>query len=267
MAIAVGADRRASTGVRAGLARARRAHPEWWVYGLAALAWVALAVGPGDHAGSPALPGLAASSILMSLAMMAPMAAPAARYVALAGRANRRMRGPVLFVGAFVAAWSAASLAIMAVVGVAAAVIGPLTTLLAVTAGAAAWHRSAQRRRTLARCGSHEPMGRRGWRADRAAATFGLRAARTCATTCGGLMAVAIAAGHPLLGLAALLAVEVHDRTERWPDPRVGMGVLVGVAGFALATGFGPLAAGAAAGSGDPVVGFVCRVVGVPAPG
>ena len=43
----------------------------------------------------------------MASAMMAPIAAPAARYVALAGRADRRVRGPALFLAAYVAAWTA----------------------------------------------------------------------------------------------------------------------------------------------------------------
>ncbi len=281
MAIAFGADRRAPAGLRAAAAHARRSHPEWWVYALAAGAWVVLAVAPGEHAGplgegglhvgapldAAAVPGLAAAAVLMTLAMMAPMAAPAARYVSLAGRADRRVRGPAVFLASFVAAWSGVGLALMVVIGIAAAVVGPLTTLIVVSAAAVAWHRSMRRRRTLSRCASHEPMGGRGRRADVAAARFGLRSARACMVTCGGLMTVAIAAGHPLMGVAALLAVQVHDRTQRWPDPRIGSGVVVGVAALVLITGLGPLAATVAGGSGDPVVAFVCRVAGVSSSG
>ena len=143
MAIAFEADRRAPAGLRSAAARARRSHPEWWVYAFAAGAWVVLAVAPGEHAGplgegglhigapldAAAVPGLAAAAVLMTLAMMAPMAAPAARYVSLAGRADRRVRGPAVFLASFVAAWAGVGLALMVVIGIAAAVVGPVTTL------------------------------------------------------------------------------------------------------------------------------------------
>ena len=251
----------------ASLAAVRRrvgSHPEVWVYALAALAWVPLIAAHGRPmiAGGPGgWAGVVVASALMAVGMMAPIAAPAARYVALAGRADRRVRGPATFVAAYLAAWTAVALAMMLAVAAASALAGPILTPLGVAAMAVAWQLSGRKRRALARCGRHEPMGRRGWRADVACARFGFRSARACIVACAGLMAIAIASGHELLVVGAVFLLQVRERLDRRYDARFGARMLAALALAVVVTSGGWFASTASA-AGVAVGGstFVCRI-------
>jgi predicted metal-binding membrane protein len=248
--------------------RNRRDHPEWWVYAAAAAAWGVVILGgtshPAVHAGhslgavaaNPAHEAWAAA--LMSLAMMAPLAAPAARYVALAGRTNRRTRGPLVYVGAYVGAWSIAALALSVLVAAVSSLAGPTVVVLLVTAGAAAWQLTRMKRTALIRCARSEPMGGRGWRADLACARFGFRSARSCVPLCWGMMALVIATDHALLVALAVFGLQIRERSTRRDVARFGTVALASI-GFAVALLPGPINAAGPVAARDSVL--VCPLI------
>jgi predicted metal-binding membrane protein len=259
-----------------------RIHPEWWIYLFAACAWLPLVVPGGGHGAMPvgmdlgSMPSMTpdlghqlVGAVLMSVAMMAPLAAPVARYVALAGRVNRRVRGPLVFVATYIGVWSAVALVLTLAAGALARVAGPFPVLFLAVTAAVAWQLTQARRHALARCARSEPMGGRGWRADLACARFALAAARDCVLLCGGLMAVVVASDHAAPVLALAFVLQVRERSDRRYDPRSGaaviaaMGVAVALASLVVGPAgevfAGSPATGSAAGDAQPGSGSVAR--------
>ena len=218
-------------------------HPEWWVYAVAALAWIDLALmslgsmGAGQHAHhTMAMSGESAAFLpswtdassewaLMVVAMMLPVVAPQVRTVALRSLWTRRQRSSGAFLVGYVAVWVAAG----------AALLSPLVALGAYPLGtpwlvgilllAAGWQVSAPRRRLLRRCASLRLGAADGRAADVDCARAGVRSGVRCLATCGPLM-LAMLAGHSVLLMVALLGIMLSERS-RGPDP-VRRGARVG---------------------------------------
>jgi predicted metal-binding membrane protein len=256
---------------RAQAARFGLDSPQWWIYVAAAAAWGVLLLGGTAHAGMHAGDGSDAFSLdplgealfatAMSLAMMAPLAAPAARYVALAGRVSRRTRGPLIYVAVFVGLWTIVALGLSALAAVLSWAVGPQVVLVLVTAGAAAWQLTRMKRAALLRCARTEPMGGRGWRADLACARYGWRSARSCVSLCWAMMALVIATDHALLVTIAVFALQVRERSSRRDVSRFGATALAAI-GLAVVLLPGPTNAtgpvGSVAGGDWPLL--VCPV-------
>ena len=233
--------------------RYRQDHPEWWIHAVAAGAWGLIFLGAAAHpVGHDPRQGLAAvaseplheawAAVLMSIAMMAPLAAPAARYVALAGRPARRTRGPLIYISTYVALWSIA------------ATRDGHAGRSGVEPGWADRRRApgGRRRRHLATLAKeahgadpvrpHEPMGARGWKADLACMRFAGRSARNCVPLCWGMMAVVIATDHALLVALAVFGLQLRERFGREDASRLGAVALASI-GFAIALLPGPMSA------------------------
>lgn len=243
------------------LARARLAHPEWWVYALAALAWIALlathvrsrSATDAAHAHQHAHDGYdhpaAAASIdrdvaesavvflLMLAAMMLPFVAPAVRDVARVSFWNRRQRAATSYVFGFLAVWTGFTLALFVV---RAGLPKPGTDagwLAAAAAAAALWQRSGPRRRFAARCGSRPALPQRGrratWRTVQAGATFGVR----CVPLCGPAMAI-MAVSPELVVMVAAFGIQAYEwrrgpnpfAKRRWRGPTLAYGAIAVIA-------------------------------------
>ena len=195
--------------------RALAWHPEWWVYAVAALAWVDLALmslastrgrsprRDGDAGGDGRLPVVVVRDawsdwVLMVVAMMLPVVAPQVRTVALRSLWTRRQRSAGAFLAGYVAVWVAAGAVLLApLVALDVYPLGPawLVGILLVAAG---WQVSPPRRRLLRRCASLRLGAADGRAADLDCARAGLRSGVRCLATCGPLM-LAMLAGHSLL--------------------------------------------------------------------
>lgn len=244
----------------AGLARARLAHPEWWVYTLAGSACVLLVlahlplestahVHHGNvHYGhaSVSIDGdagpTATALLVMVAAMMLPFVAPAARYVAQTSFWKRRQRAAALYVLGFSAVWASFALALFGLRATVPLVGADAGWLGATAAGAALWQGSRVRRRVAARCGAGPVVPQRGWRATRrtleAGGAFGIR----CIPLCGPPMAM-MAVSSELVVMVAVFAIQVYEWRRganpfvkrRWRVPAAAYGAIAVLAVLAAA--------------------------------
>ena len=179
-------------------------HPDWWLWILAGGAWVALAVrGPQhgvaahDHHMGAGTPAVDEGSILaalvwwtvMVLAMMLPLSAGHARWLAHRSLARRRTRTVLLHTLGYVGVWLLVGAAL---VPIGQAIGAPVPVTVAALLAAAAWHVTPSRRRRLRRCGAGVAPAVRGWPADLDCLQAGLRTGRRCAVTCGPAMVAMI---------------------------------------------------------------------------
>ncbi|WP_214405411.1 hypothetical protein [Pseudonocardia lacus] len=208
-----------------------------------AVAWVALplwTVGAG-HGGAvePWRAGWLLTWLLMVVAMMWPLAAPALAVVT--GRAFRawRVRLVATCLGVFTLLWVAAGLAVavaahVLAVPAAGGVWALGWVLVALVAG-----RSARRARLLWKCTEVPGVAPGGARGLASAAIAGAVAWRRCALLCGPVMTAMVLAHDPLLMLGASAAAwweAAHPRAWRDPVPAlllaaVAAWLLLGVVG------------------------------------
>ena len=247
--------------------RATFSRPELAALALVALAWVALAAMALQHAldtsltgthaseaaGMPGMPGMAGTPagaspsvwsrviaglpywLLMTVAMMGPVALAGIRHTSLNSLRWRRGRA--------VAGFSAGYLAVWAAVGVAALAAAESTTtpsrdirLAVVLTGAAAWELSAAKRRASRACHRPLPLPLSGWPAERGALLFGLRQGTSCVGTCWCLMlTMVVVPGAHLLWMAALTCLIAMERITGRPR-RVSVVTASGLAAAAVAT-------------------------------
>lgn len=220
-------------------------HPEWWVVVVAIGAWALLAyrtVGPPGapppHHGHVPAPGseLVANAVLMSVAMMAPLTLQPLRRMSLTSLWHRRHRVQVMFLLGYVAAWTAVMLGLDVAAGTLREGIGSTASTGLMFAAAAAWQFAPAKRRALRRCARSVPIAPRGWRADAVCARFGVESAASCAVTCGGIMVAVAATSHALIAMAALCALQLHERIARDYEPSRGaLALCVVGAGFLAA--------------------------------
>lgn len=196
-----------------------RSHPEWWIYALAGVAWiVVLATGPGGghaHHGGTSWGSTFASWTVMVVAMMAPFAAPGARWAALSGLRRLRGRAPVWYVAGFAAVWTAFA-AGAATVQTELSLTSPWA-VVAAAAGAAVWQSMRRRQWALDGCGRSSPIPARGWRCVAGTTRAGAKHGLWCIATCWAAMLIMIPLHHPL-AMAGLFAVQAHERRPG-PNP------------------------------------------------
>lgn len=239
--------------------------PEFSAAAVIGLAWTALLLAdtrgtPADGGtGSAAIPGmsgmpgmadpapagqrpaltLVASQmphwLLMSVAMMGPVALAGIRHTGLNSFRWRRQRAMAEFGLGFLAVWILfGSLALTAEALVAG---GPgLSRLSLVLAASAAWQLSPLKRRFLRDCHQSVPLPLRGWRAERGALVFGLRNGFSCLGSCWCMMLVMVVAptGHLLWTVALCALVTVEGLAQR--PRRVTRLATAGLAAATLAT-------------------------------
>ena len=220
-----------------------RQHPQWWVLGGSAVAWTVLGLiqivrtnsertaihvidGPG--------PDAIATSALMSMAMMAPLAFPAVRYVAVTGFSRRRYRGPVILLAAFIGIWTAAGALIAVALAAIVSAFGLAVAMIVASVVAMWWQVSRPKRTYLRRCNRTMPLRAAGREADLDCLVFGSLLARDCLVTCWAFMALAEISSHSLVVTASLLALILGERLNRTQRPRTGALAVVGLSAMML---------------------------------
>lgn len=210
------------------LGRLDRAHPEWWVYPVAAAVWLSLAFhdfGLGTN-GPSGFFHYAVDMTLMVVAMMLPLGAPAAGEAARSAFWSRRRSTAAFYLAGFAVAWAVYGVTISWL----AFTFGPPAPLgpwLAATAGVALlWQSSRTRQRAMTRCGSSAVYPSKGWRGMRLTATAGGRHGGRCVTSCCASMIVMLVVPHPAM-MAGLLGLTLYERRvgpnpfaeRRWRAP------------------------------------------------
>jgi len=223
--------------------------PDWWLTLVVSAAWVILvaeAVGGaiatqrgGLVSGLMAvcvIPVAVSSNLLASVgdwalmvaAVMLPLAASDARWLAHRSFAARRQRSVVLHVAAFFAAWL--TVGVIAIITTQA--LGGGAFLAAAALGAAGlWHVTPMRRRALRRCGAGRLPAVRGIRADLDCLRAGTRSARDSLLTCG-LAMLSMAVIHSFAIMALLTILGLNERRQgpnperRVARPREALGLI-----------------------------------------
>ncbi len=249
------------------------------VVGLIALAWFALALdllpmpmamasgggsvsGPGGPLWICGLPGMQMASpgsggtagpasmalagmpmwTLMAMAMMTPLALPAASHVATNSLRRRRDRAVTEFLLAYLTLWvgfGALALLVIALLPLDRAAI----VLAAVLGLAALWELSPAKRWAINRCHRTSPLPPRGWRASLGTVRFGFLHGGACVASCWPLMVVmAVAPAGRLAWCAALGGVGAAEKLALKPrraNRRVGLALVAGALVAALAVPLG----------------------------
>jgi hypothetical protein len=208
------------------------------------MAWWALLVGhihPLVHHGhlDPAHLGLAAALLwwtAMITAMMLPLVAADARWLAFRSLPRLRRRAITVFVATFLLVWALAGAVGLTAM---APLHGSLPAVVLALAVAAAWHVAPVRRRVLRRCGALRAPAIRGPRAALDWSRSGAVAAGRCIATCWALMLPMAILHSPALMVGGALVVASERRSAPNPERRAGRPVeamaLLGLAvGFAL---------------------------------
>lgn len=212
--------------------------PEWWLTAVAAAGWLGLLVlavaAPGAH--RPAGPGALPHWTLMSVAMMLPLALPAARHVGLNSLRSRRGRAMGLYAAAYLLVW--VGFGVLALAVSAPAVRSP--TALAVPAVlllAAGWQLTPYKRRAILACRRTVPLPPVGRRADAACLRFGLLQAWRCVVSCWPVMLLMAVAGHLHVAVMAALtaALLAEERSKRATDVLRPLAVAFAAAAVVLA--------------------------------
>ena len=218
-------------------------HPEWWVYAVAAAAWVTLLV----MSVQMAMPMVAHTSswaerwthwLLMVGAMMLPVAARQVRAVGQRSLWSRRHRSAGFFVLGYVALWAAVGAVLVTVVIGTGLDHGSSDLLVVSLLLAAAWQTSVPRRRLVRRCEALKLGAPSGLAADVDCTRLGLRSGVRCLQECWPAM-IAMALSQSLLLMIGLTVVLLTER-GRGANPQRRAGrplealVLAGFAAVAL---------------------------------
>lgn len=167
--------------------------------------------------------------VLMTLAMVPPLAIPLTRHVAARSFADRRERATIGFLGGAVFAWLLAGLVALPLIQLVPASwhgspgLGASAFLFA-----AAWQLTPCKRRALLRCHRTAPLEPLGWRADRDCARFGFGYGRACVASCGVMMFASMLVTHSLGSALWIQAVAFAERRSRRAGPWVSAGLLAG---------------------------------------
>ncbi len=182
--------------------------------------------------------------VVMTVAMMMPVAAVAADRIAAASLWRRRHVAVVEYLASYLGVWSVFGLAAIWLVDMVwpagAPAVSPAIALLA----AALWRVTPLRKRAMRRCGRPTYVSVRGWRADWDCVMGGIAHGRRCVLTCAPVMAV-MALAHSVLLMVALTVMLLTERAPGPnPDRRAGRPLeSVVLAGLAVAVstwaGFG----------------------------
>ena len=203
---------------------------------LVVAAWTVLVVGfanfDGHHHGKPVLVSVAGWSVMVT-AMMLPLAAPDARWLAQRSLTRRRSRTVALHLLGFLAVWVLAGGVIVPAVH---AVRAGTSVTAAALVAASVWHVTPIRRRAMRRCGAGRAPAIRGLRADVDCLQAGRRTGQRCLLTCGFAM-LAMAATHHLVLMGAVGLLGFSERRPAPnPEDRAGRPAeAIGLAAVALA--------------------------------
>jgi predicted metal-binding membrane protein len=225
-------------------------HPEWPLYPVVTAAWALLArhhLGPmSGHqmTATDPLPGMppspdmthdmagmahgAASSAgtvasvatdlthwsLMTVAMMLPLAFPAARHVVVNSFRQRRPRALAVFAVCFVLPWLALGWGLVEVADRFATDVPAAGLAAVLLLVAALWQVSPWKLEAVLSCSRTVPLPPAGIDADRACAWFGLRQSLRCLAACAPLMAVMVVAVPGPWGLVAMAAASAFMLAE-----------------------------------------------------
>ncbi|HEX8095191.1 DUF2182 domain-containing protein [Jatrophihabitans sp.] len=217
------------------LHRLRRRRPELGAAVVVGLAWVLLLVLDSSHGGAAmtgallSMPDMAAPAgrwpgadqlshlIIMTVAMMGPAALSGIRHTGVNSLRWRQQRAMAEFGLAYLAVWTAFAIVVLAGSSLASGV-GEPALFCAVLGIAAAWQLTPYKRHWLRRCHRSVPLPPRGWRAEKAALTFGLRNGGACLGSCWCLMLVMVVApSGQLLWSVVLCAVSTLERLLERP--------------------------------------------------
>ena len=216
-------------------------HPEWWVYAVAAAAWVALLA----MSLSMSMPMVAHTLswterwshwLLMVGAMMLPVAARQVRAVAQRSLWSRRQRSAGWFVLGYVALWAAVGAGLVTIVIGTGLDDGASDLLVVSLLLAAAWQTSAPRRRLVRRCEALKLGAPSGLAGDLDCARLGARSGVRCLQECWPAM-IAMALSQSLVLMVGLTVVLLTERTRGANPQRRGGRPLEAwvLAGFAAA--------------------------------
>lgn len=210
-----------------------RWHPEWPAAVVVIFAWAALLVGsvwPSStavttHGGHGSVLAALPPWIVMSVAMMLPVALPAVGHVAFNSLRRRRQRAMAVYVCVYVGVWVVFGLVAFGAVRWLreTASVDDGVLLAGALAIAAVWQVCRWKRRALNQCLRTVPLPPVGWRADVGCVHFAVRHGWRCLRSCWALMIVMAVVGHaglPALGaMAALTAlIAVEELTRRGSD-------------------------------------------------
>lgn len=233
-------------------------HPEWWALTISLAAWAVLFARDPDalpmvsatgavhvHAtgadalarGALDLPAAFLASVVMTAAMMLPLAVVPVRLAAFRSLWRRRHVAIAGFLVGYVAMWSASFTAVIVLFHM---VLGQppgsmLPTWHAAAVGltiAAIWQALPTKRAASRACHAGVPLAPAGCRANVDCLRFGVRNATTCITSCWALMLVPLLASHSPVVMAGVTLLCAADRYERVPrrDPRRMPSILAGLA-------------------------------------
>jgi len=165
----------------------------------------------------------AANWLLMLVAMMAPVLAPAIYHIRVSSLSRRRTRSTLLFVAGYAGVWIAAGAVLLSLVDFPRAIgLPPYMAAAALLAFALVWQFSPFKQTCLNRCHEQPSLDAFGRGADRDVLRYGVMHGTWCAGSCWAWMTLPmlLPQGHlPAMGLAALLIYcERLDRPQpqRW---------------------------------------------------
>jgi hypothetical protein len=219
--------------------------PESCVFGLAAVAWVAIAgsaLGSRHHeTHAMAWPMYANSSwlivrgmadwMLMVVAMMFPLTAGALHTTVVRSLWRRRHRAIAAWLAGYIVPWLLLGGAFTVLTAAAGHGTVPRPWVITAFVLAALWQATEKRARALNAAHRTWPLAPTGWPATRDCLRAGLVTSIYCAAACGPLMVACALLGHGPSGVAAMIcatAMAVIERYSVRPDPRLlGAGVIL----------------------------------------
>jgi predicted metal-binding membrane protein len=174
---------------------------------------------------------LAASWLLMLVAMMTPLLATPFHHLWVRSLARRRWRAIAVFLMGYLAIWMSAApiMATAAIVLRMAADRAGVSTLFAVLVVVCAWQASPWKQACLNRCHWTPRLSVFGVAADADCLRYGIAYACRCVGTCWALMLAPLTAGHvhlPVMAVAAAVMIVERlrpARPARWRLPAFGM--------------------------------------------
>ena len=237
--------------VRVEAARFGARHPEWWVVGIALVAWAVLVVpnftAPTQaamHGGAHHSASLSGSSVagkltagawtwlLMVIAMMFPMLVPRVRRVAAASIGVIRNEAIAETLAGALLVWSALGVAVVAVAAVVPTIDASVSPVAfgVVWLLVAAWQLTPTKRRSIRSCHHVRvfPGVTDGRRRLRAGAVY----AGSCAPACIPAMVAMMLTGHSVLLMAVVTVGFLAELVAHRPD-RAARGLAAAVACFA----------------------------------
>jgi hypothetical protein len=216
-------------------------HPQWWVYAVAAIAWLVLLVMSAQmsmpmehHTASTSWAERWTHWLLMVLAMMLLVSARQVRVVALRSLWSRRQRSAVCFALGYAALWALVG-AVLVTIVITTGLDGATDLVVVSLLLAAAWQVSAPRRRLVRRCEALRLGAPSGLAGDVDCARAGVRAGVRCLQE-GWPAMIAMALSQSLLLMVGLTVVLLTERMRGAnPERRAGRPLEAWVlAGFAV---------------------------------